>query len=238
MTEQSDLFGPNPLAGPSLAEAAWPALRPKVGACGVDLVATLDEETTLAQLLARCGARHPDLLSARLLWCFGGIARVLGAPPADLAREAGEGVAIELGLLHALLVRALEHPLRQRQVLESWSAARDYLRARLRALPREVFHVLFLDRKNQLIADEKMGEGTVHHAPVYPREVARRALERSASSLLLAHNHPSGDPAPSAADIDMTRQIVEACRPLGIAVHDHFIVGGDQVESLKTLGLM
>ncbi|MGA0599347.1 JAB domain-containing protein [Caulobacter sp. KR2-114] len=232
MSEQQDLFGVR------VAEAPSRGLSPRIGAGGVDAVATLDEEATLEQLLTRCGARGPERLAARLLSRFGGIGRVLGAPPADLAREAGEQVAIELGVLHALLVRALEHPLRQRPVMSSWTAVRDYLRARLGALPREAFHVLFLDRKNQLIADERMGEGSVNHAPVYPREVVRRALELSASSLLLAHNHPSGDPAPSSADIDMTRQVVEACRPLGIAVYDHFIVGGDRVESLKTLALM
>lgn len=232
MSEQPDLFGAR------LAEAASPGLSRRISASGVDAIANLDEEATLAQLLARCGASHPERLGARLLARFGGIGRVLGAAPGDLAREAGEPVAIELGVLHALLVRTLEHPLRQRQVMGSWAVVRDYLRARLRALPREAFHVLFLDHRNQLIADERMGEGSVSHAPVYPREVVRRALELSASGLLLAHNHPSGDPAPSSADIDMTRQVVEACRPLGIAVHDHFIVGGDRVESLKALALM
>ena len=129
-------------------------------------------------------------------------------------------------------------PLRQRPVLTSTEAVRTYLRARLAALPREAFHVLFLDKKNQLIADERMAEGTVDHAPVYPREVVRRALELSASAIVLAHNHPSGDPAPSRADIDMTQQVVAAARALQIAVHDHFVVGGDQVASLRALGLM
>jgi DNA repair protein RadC len=113
-----------------------------------------------------------------------------------------------------------------------------YLRARLTALPREVFHVLFLDTKNQLIADELMGEGTVNHAPVYPREVVRRALELSASAVLLVHNHPSGDPTPSGADIEVTKQVVAAAKALGIQVHDHVIVGGDVVVSLKQQGLM
>jgi DNA repair protein RadC len=98
--------------------------------------------------------------------------------------------------------------------------------------------VLFLDRKNQLIADETLGRGTVDHAPVYPREVARRALELSACALILVHNHPSGDPAPSSADIDMTRQIVDAVRPLRIEVHDHLVVGRDGVASFKALGLI
>jgi len=97
---------------------------------------------------------------------------------------------------------------------------------------------LFLDKANQLIADERMGEGTVDHAPVYPREVMRRSLELSASSLLIVHNHPTGSSTPSAADIEMTRRVVEAGRALGIAIHDHFLVAGDEVVSFKGLGLM
>ena len=139
---------------------------------------------------------------------------------------------------HALLLRTLAHPLRARNVLTSTEAVRAYMRARLGALPREAFHVLFLDKKNQLIADERMGAGSVDHAPVYPREVVRRALELSACALVLAHNHPSGDPTPSRADIDMTKLVVEAARALGIAVHDHMVVAGDQVASLRALGLM
>jgi DNA repair protein RadC len=104
--------------------------------------------------------------------------------------------------------------------------------------PREQFRVLFLDKRNRLIADEVMGEGTVDHAPVYPREVVRRALELHASALVLAHNHPSQDPTPSGADVEMTRKLVEAAHALGIVIHDHVIVAGEAVASLKTLGLM
>ncbi len=147
-------------------------------------------------------------------------------------------MARQLTLLHALLLRTLEHPIRARPLLTSHEAVRTYIRAELGALPRAVFHVLFLDRKNQLIADERMGQGSVDHAPVYPREVVRRALELSASAVLLAHNHPSGDPTPSRADIDMTKLVVEAARALQINVHDHVVVAGDQVASLRALGLM
>jgi DNA repair protein RadC len=103
---------------------------------------------------------------------------------------------------------------------------------------REAFRVLFLDKKNQLIADEILGQGTVDHAPVYPREVMRRALELSASHLILVHNHPSGDPTPSAADVEMTKRIVEAGKVLSIVIHDHVVVGRDDVASLKHLGLL
>ena len=227
MADQPDLFGRG------VGETPWPALTPAVGAAGIDPIAALDEVGALAALLARCGdgAVDPTVLASQLLDRFGGIGRVFGAPAADLARIVGEELAAELGALHAVMVRVLAHPLRRRDVLSSWPAVEAYLVARLRALPREAFHVLFLDRKNQLIADERMGEGTIHHAPVYPREIVRRALELSASAVLLAHNHPTGDPNPSSADIAMTRQVVSACRALDI-------VGGDQVASLRALGLM
>lgn len=126
----------------------------------------------------------------------------------------------------------------KRNVIASWSALLGYVRVALSHEPREQFRVLFLDKKNQLIADEQMNQGTVDHAPVYPREVMRRALELSASALILVHNHPSGDPTPSPADIDMTRQIVEAGRSLKVAVHDHLVVGREGVASFKALGLI
>ncbi|MGI8841414.1 MAG: JAB domain-containing protein, partial [Caulobacteraceae bacterium] len=118
-----------------------------------------------------------------------------------------------------------------------WSSLLAYARVQIAGEPREQFRVMFLDKKNQLIADEVMGHGTIDHAPVYPREVMRRALELSASAVILVHNHPSGDPTPSAADIDMTRQVVEAGRPLKIAVHDHIVVAAENIASLKALGL-
>jgi DNA repair protein RadC len=198
----------------------------------------LDEGEVLQLMLARVRPSAAASLAAALLARFGGIGRVLGAPTVDLARVVGCEVAEELDLLHALWVRSLAFPLHDRDVLSSWEAAKTYLCARLRPLPREVIQVLFLDKKNQLIADERLGEGTVDHAPVYPREVVRRALELSASALVLAHNHPSGDPAPSRADIEMTQQVVAAAKALQIAVHDHLIIGAQQVVSLRAQGLM
>ena len=123
-------------------------------------------------------------------------------------------------------------------VISSWTALLGYVRVALANESREQFRVLFLDKKNQLIADEVMNHGTVDHAPVYPREVMRRALELSASSLILVHNHPSGDPTPSQPDVEMTRQIIEAGRALRITLHDHLVVGRDGVASFKALGLM
>ena len=178
-------------------------------------------------------------LAKALLARFGGLAGVLAAPIGDLRQVAGVGdaVALDLKLMHEGALRLGRETLAKRPLISSWSALLAYVRAQLAYEPREQFRVLFLDKKNQLIADEQLGAGTVDHAPVYPREVARRALELSACALILVHNHPSGDPAPSAADIDMTRQIVEALRPLRIEVHDHLVVGRDGTASFKALGL-
>jgi DNA repair protein RadC len=127
---------------------------------------------------------------------------------------------------------------KRRTVLSSWSAVLDYCRTAQAFAEKEQFRVLFLDKRNQLIADEVQQTGTVDHTPVYPREVVKRALELSATAIILVHNHPSGDPAPSRADIQMTQQIVEVARPLGISVHDHIIVGKEGHASLKGLRLI
>ena len=179
-------------------------------------------------------------LAKALLARFGGLAALLSAPLEDLRTVPGVGqsVALDLKLMQEAALRMGRETLTRRPLISSWSALLAYVRTALAHEPREQFRVLFLDRKNQLIADEMLGRGTVDHAPVYPREVARRALELSACALILVHNHPSGDPAPSSADIDMTRQIVEAVRPLRIEVHDHLVVGRDGVASFKALGLI
>jgi DNA repair protein RadC len=179
-------------------------------------------------------------LAKALLARFGGLAAVLGAEPEDLKAVKGVGaaVALDLKLLQETTLRIGRAEVAGRPVISSWAALLAYAKTALAHAPREQFRVLFLDKKNQLIADETMNEGTVDHAPVYPREVARRALELSASAVILVHNHPSGDPTPSPADIDMTRQVVEAGRVLKIAVHDHLVVGRDGVASFKALGLI
>ena len=188
-------------------------------------------------------------LAKTLLAQFNGsLAAVLAASEADLLRvecldgkgrklKVGVETALDLRALHEVTKRTALEQTRGRTVISSWSALLAYVRVALAHEPREQFRVLFLDRKNQLIADETMNEGTVDHAPVYPREIMRRALELSASSVILVHNHPSGDPTPSRADIDMTKEVVSAGRPLKIQVHDHLIVGRDGVNSLKALGL-
>jgi DNA repair protein RadC len=178
-------------------------------------------------------------LAKQLLARFGSLGGVLGATPEELktVRGVGDALALDLKLLHEATLRTARETVGRRPVISSWSALLAYVKTALAHEAREQFRVLFLDKKNQLIADEVMNRGTVDHAPVYPREVMRRALELSASAVILVHNHPSGDPTPSAADIDMTRQVVDAGRALRIAVHDHLIAARDGVASLKALGL-
>ena len=179
-------------------------------------------------------------LAKDLLERFGSIPAVAAASQAELTSFNGVGtsVALDLQLLHELLQRSRLAEIVKRPVISSWSALLDYVRASIQHEPREQVRVLYLDKKNQLIRDEPTSQGTVDHAPLYPREVVRRALELSASSLILVHNHPSGDPSPSAADIAVTKDMVAAAKPLGIGVHDHIIVGRHGVESLKGRGLM
>jgi len=179
-------------------------------------------------------------LAKALLDRFGSLAGVLCAPAEALKSVKGVGpaAALDLKLLQEATLRIGRAEAARRPVISSWSALLAYVKAALAHELREQFRVLFLDKKNQLIADEVMNEGTVDHAPVYPREVARRALELSASAVILVHNHPSGDPAPSPADKDTTRQVTEACRTLRIMVHDHLVVGREGVASFKALGFL
>ncbi len=188
-------------------------------------------------------------LAKRLLERFGSLSAALSSPVEALTQvrcqdaagrklSLGPESALDLKLVHEAARRMGLETLKKRAVISSWSALTAYVRTALAHEPREQFRVLFLDRKNQLIADETLSEGTVDHAPVYPREVVRRALELGASALILVHNHPSGDPTPSSADVQMTRQITDAAKALNLTVHDHLVVGRDGTASLKALGLM
>ncbi|HEV7310497.1 RadC family protein [Ensifer sp.] len=178
-------------------------------------------------------------IAKALLARFKTLAGVFGAPVALLQEVSGIGetVALDLKLISTIGHRTLKSELHQKQVLSSWSAVIDYCHAAMAYETKEQFRILFLDKRNTLIADEVQQKGTIDHTPVYPREVVKRALELSATAIILVHNHPSGDPTPSRADIDMTKLIVETARPLGIAVHDHIIIGKDGHVSLKGLRL-
>jgi len=213
-------------------------LRARAAAGGL---AALPDYELLEMALFRCAPRGDvKPLAKALLARFGSLAGVMGAGPEALKTVRGVGAAMaqDLALLHELSVRAARDQVAKRPVISSWSALLAYVKAALAHEPREQVRVLFLDKKNQLIAGERMGQGTVDHAPVYPREVVRRALELSASAIILVHNHPSGDPTPSQADIEITRQVAEAARALRLSLHDHLVVGRDGVASFKALGLL
>lgn len=171
---------------------------------------------------------------------FGSVAAVLAAPPERLReiRGVGDTVIVALKVVRAGAQTLLKEEVLDKPILSSWQAVLGYCRSMLAHEPNEQFHVLYLDRKNRLIADEMQQKGTVDHTPVYPREVIKRALDLGATAIILVHNHPSGDPAPSRADIDMTRDIKDAGVKLGIVVHDHVIIARKGHASFKTLGLL
>ena len=179
-------------------------------------------------------------LAKTLLAKFGSFAEVIAAPEGRLAEVKGLGGAgiTELKIVQAAASRLLRGAITKRPVLSSWSSVLDYCRTAMAFESKEHFRILFLDKGNHLIADEQQQTGTVDHTPVYPREVVKRALELLASAIILVHNHPSGDPTPSAADVQMTKAIIAVAGPLGIAVHDHLIVGKDGHASLKAMKLM
>ena len=171
---------------------------------------------------------------------FGSFAEVVSAPAERLAEIKGLGDAAitELKVVQAAAYRLARGEIKRRPVLSSWSNVLAYCRTAMAFADKEQFRILFLDKRNQLIADEVQQVGTVDHTPVYPREVIKRALELSATALILVHNHPSGDPTPSQADIQMTKAIIGIASPLGISVHDHIIVGKNGHASLKGMRLI
>ena len=199
-----------------------------------------DYELLELTLFAALPRRDTKPLAKALLARFGSFAEVIAAPRAHLmeVKGVGESVANHLKIVEAAAQRLTKTRVMGRAVLSSWSALLDYCTAAMARSRTEEFRVLFLDRKNVLIADEVQNRGTVDHTPVYPREIVKRALELGASSVILVHNHPSGDPTPSKADISMTRDVAAAAKALGIAVHDHLVIGRSGHASFKSLGLL
>lgn len=179
-------------------------------------------------------------LAKELIATFGGFAQVVAAPPERLKEIKGVSTRViqELKIVHAATIKMSQERVHKRPVVSSWNDLIAYCRAAMADEKTEMFRILFLDRKNVLIADEVQQRGTVDHTPVYPREVVKRALELGASAIILVHNHPSGDPTPSRADIDMTNQIVNAAKALNIQVHDHLIIGHKDHASFKSMGLL
>jgi DNA repair protein RadC len=213
-------------------------LRARFRDAGADALS--DYELLELVLFRALPRRDVKPLAKTLINRFGSFAEVVHAPEARLRETSGLGDAAvtELKLIAATASRVAKGQLKQRTVLSSWSAVIDYCRTAMAFADKEQFRILFLDKRNQLIADEVQQVGTVDHTPVYPREVVKRALELSATAIILVHNHPSGDPTPSQADIQMTQSIIAISRPLGISVHDHIIVGKNGHASLKGLRLM
>jgi DNA repair protein RadC len=213
-------------------------LRARFREAGADAVT--DYEMLELVLFRAVPRRDVKPLAKMLIEKFGSFAEVISAPVARLAEVKGLGDAAitELKVVQASASRLARGKVKQRVALSSWSTVLDYCRTAMAFADKEQFRILFLDKRNQLIADELQQVGTVDHTPVYPREVLKRALELSATAIILVHNHPSGDPTPSRADIQMTQSIVEVARPLGISVHDHIIVGKEGHASFKGLKLI
>jgi DNA repair protein RadC len=179
-------------------------------------------------------------LAKALIKRFGSFQRVLSAPPQQLAEVTGlkETGIVAIKAAQAAALRLAKAEAMERPVMASWSKVLDYCRASMAYETRETFRLLFLDRKNRLIADEVQQRGTIDHTPVYPREVLGRALELGAAALIMVHNHPSGDATPSRADIEMTEAVKDAAEKLGIALHDHIVIGADNHASFRGMGLI
>jgi DNA repair protein RadC len=201
--------------------------------------AALPDYEMLELLLFRAIPRQDvKPLARRLLEVFGDFNRVISAPVARLTevKGVGDAVVLELKLVEAAAQRLMRSRVMERHVLSGWDALVDYCHTVMAHRETEQFRVLYLDRKNALIADEEQASGTVDHVPVYPREVVKRALELNASALILVHNHPSGDPSPSDADIQMTARIEDAAQALGLTLHDHLIIGKETELSFRSSG--
>ena len=238
---------------PSLA-AAGHRERLRARALATKCVGMPDYELLELFLFRSIPQKDVKPVAKALLDRFGSLAGVLTASVEDIAavkppclnprtgkterRGTGAAGALDLKLMHEATQRILKAEVAQRPVISSWSSLLDYVRTRFGPDKREQFHALFLDTRNRLIRDELTSEGSIDQAAVYVREVVRRALELGSASIILVHNHPSGDPKPSRADITLTRQVIDACRPLGISVHDHVIIGSSGHASLKSLGLI
>jgi DNA repair protein RadC len=213
-------------------------LRERFFSAGADALS--DYELLEMALFAAIPRRDTKPLAKALLKKFGSFAEVIHAPEARLREVEGikDASVNQLKLLAAAAGRAAKGEIKRSVALSSWNEVIDYCRSSMAFADKEQFRLLFLDKRNQLIADEVQQVGTIDHTPVYPREVIKRALELSATALILVHNHPSGDPTPSQADIQMTKAIVDIAAPLGIAVHDHIIVGKNGHASLKGMRLI
>lgn len=226
------------MASPAHTDGHRERLRQKLTLAGGD--ALHDYELLELYLFRSIPRRDVKPIAKALIARFGDLGGVAAAPLEQLVTIDGvnERCGAELKLIQALSARLAREQVIGRPVIASWAALVAYCRTAMQHATTEQFRVLFLDRKNKVIGDEVLGTGTVDHAPVYPREVVKRALAHEASAIILVHNHPSGDATPSQADIEMTRTLIEVCKPFEIVVHDHLVIGRENTASFKTLGLM
>jgi len=213
-------------------------LRERFFGAGPDALS--DYELLEMALFAAIPRRDTKPLAKALLKKFGSFAEVIHAPEARLREVDGikDASIHQLKLIAAAAHRIAKGELKRSIALSSWNDVIDYCRTSMAFADKEQFRLLFLDKRNRLIADEAQQTGTIDHTPVYPREVIKRALELSATALILVHNHPSGDPTPSQADIQMTKAIIDIATPLGISVHDHIVVGKNGHASLRGMKLI
>jgi len=235
---QKNLGLADAMGGPPHFHGHRQRLRERLIAAGAEALPDYE----LMEVLLFAGNPRGDVkpLAKNLIERFGGFAAALSADPDDLLSVPGLGVSgvAALKSVREAALRLMKAELRERPVIASWDRLVDYCRAHVAYNKVEEFHLLFLDRKNALIAHEQQQRGTIDHTPVYTREVVKRALELGASALILVHNHPSGDPTPSKADIAVTKDIVSAAKPLGVTVHDHVIIGRGRHTSLREMGLL
>ncbi len=213
-------------------------LRQRLLTAGAPALA--DYEIIELLLFAAIPRRDVKPLAKQLIATFGSLGAVLSATPTQLTQRGGlgDGSVALLKVVQAAAERMLKEQVADRPVIGSWQSLLDYLGVAMKFGATEQVRLLFLDRKNALLADEIPAQGTVDQAPIYPREVARRALELGASALILVHNHPSGDPTPSRADIEMTKAVARAIEAVGVTLHDHVIIGRKGHSSFKSLGLL
>jgi DNA repair protein RadC len=230
----ADMFAPPPdRESPIGAGGHRARMRQRLLRAGPDALA--DHEMLEMMLFLALPRRDTKPIARALLARFGSFGAVIGAPMAELLTvgDLGEAGAAALKLVQAASVRLLKQPVAEAPLMTSWDRVTDYLRAAMAHERVEQFRVLFLDNRNRLIADEVQGRGTIGHTPAYPREVVRRALELHATAVVLAHNHPSGEPTPSREDVAMTKDIERAAATMGIAVHDHIVVGRTRCVSFR-----
>ena len=241
-----DLLGPAPLASspdrsppsPVSAEGHRTRMRARLLTAGPDAVA--DHELLEMVLFLALPRRDTKPIARALLARFGSFANAVSAPLPELRgiEGLGDAGAAALKTIQAAALRLVRADVQDRPVLNNWARLMDYLTAVLSRERVEQFRVLFLDSRNRLLADEAQSRGTVNHTPVYPREVVKRALDLHATALILVHNHPSGDPAPSRDDIAMTRTVQHAAAALSVVLHDHVIIGNGRWFSFRREGML